>query len=448
MLNRTCIALLLPILLASCGTEPTPFEDVTQASAIRPAALAARPMPVISDGRTDGSPAFYFLFPIVAERAPHAQPFDQDAAPTVTICRLVSGSCAEIVAEFPYSDGAGASLSTVRQWSNLEFYIATWVTPRTKAGERYRATVTARRNVMGFADIQLVRRLPDLRFVPRDVVGVVAGWPLPIRFRIERGAAQATPLASLQLLFADLDASNNLRIYSMQGDGSNRQYLNVGTGPTQRGDLILARGAYQDNAIYAMDGTGGNRHQILGPGPSYSPDLSPDGQSFTLMYGDCAGGHPIATARSNGTALTVLPICATQVPRWSPLGDRLAYSYGTTLYTVKVDGSDIRPVASFPGVLAGQAWSPDGTALVFSWRPVTAANFGIYRIKVDGTGLQQITNVPADDFVQDWSPTGDWLAAFSTRSGSLALWGIRVDGSEPTTISAGTAQPDAVRWKR
>ena len=79
---------------------------------------------------------------------------------------------------------------------------------------------------------------------------------------------------------------------------------------------------------------------------------------------------------------------------------------------------------------------------------MTAANFGIYRIKVDGTGLQQITNVPADDFVQDWSPTGDWLAAFSTRSGSLALWGIRVDGSEPTTISAGTAQPDAVRWKR
>ena len=448
MLNRTCVALLLPILLASCGSGPTAFENVTDPSAIRPAASPARPMPVISDGRTDGSPAFYFLFPIVAERAPNTQPFDQDAAPTVTICRFVSGACVETVAEFPYSDGPGAALSTVRQWSSLEFYIATWATPRTRAGERYRATVTSRGMALGFADIQLVRRVRDLRSVAKDEVGVVAGWPVPIPFRIERQVEQPTPLAALQLVFADLDASNNLRIYSMQGDGSNRQFLNIGTGPTQRGALILARGAYQDNAIYAMDGTGGNRRQILGPGPSYSPDLSPDGRSFTLMYGDCAGGHPIATALSDGTGLTVLPICATQIPRWSPLGNRLAYSYGTTLYTVNIDGSGIQPIGSFPGVLGGPTWSPDGAKFAFSWKPTSAANFGIYTINVDGTGLQQITNGPADDFVQDWSPTGGWLAAFSNRSGGLALWGVRVDGSEPTMIVGGTTQPDAVRWKR
>ncbi len=449
MLQRSYIALMVPVLLASCGAEPTAPEDLTQAAAIRPASPAARPLPVISDGRTDGSPTFYFLFPIVAGPAPHAQPFDQDAAPTVTICRAVNGACVETVAEFPYADQPGASPTTVRQWSSLEFYIATWVTPRARAGARYRATVTARGSAVGFADIQLVRRLGDLRSVPKDVVGVVAGWPLPIPFRIERRVDPATPLASLQLLFSDLDPSNNLRIYSLQGDGSNNQYLNIGTGPTQRGNLILARGAYQDNAIYAMDGTGGNRYQIIGPGgPAYSPDLSPDGQAFTLMYGGCAGGVHVATANSDGTALTVFPICATQTPRWSPLGDRLAYSYATTLYTVKVDGTDVQTVASFTGVLAGQAWSPDGTALVFSWRPTTAANFGIYRINVDGSGLQQITNGPADDFVPDWSPTGDWLAVFSTRSGNLALWGIRADGSDPTLIPAGTAQPEAVRWKR
>lgn len=107
MLKRSYTILMVPVLLASCGAEPTAPEDLTQAAAIRPASPAARPLPVISDGRTDGSPTFYFLFPIVAGPAPHAQPFDQDAAPTVTICRAVNGACVETVAEFPYADQPG-----------------------------------------------------------------------------------------------------------------------------------------------------------------------------------------------------------------------------------------------------------------------------------------------------------------------------------------------------
>lgn len=189
MIKRAWLPLLLSLAFANCATEPTAVSEDADAPSVKPARFGTGPAAVISDGRTDGNHEFYFLFPIVPERAPREAPFDADAAPTVSICRLADGACAETVAVFPYAAGRGSVLSTVKKSTVFEFYIAVWSTPRQKVGERYRATVRAYGIDLGFADIQLVRRILDLPSVPDDIVGVVAGWPLPIPFRVEVGTA-------------------------------------------------------------------------------------------------------------------------------------------------------------------------------------------------------------------------------------------------------------------
>lgn len=175
----------LLLIAAACSTEPASPDPEASPATIKP---ATGPKPVsnlISDGRTDGAAGFYFLFPIVPERPPKNAPFDTTATPTVSICRMAAGVCAETVAEFPYSDRPGFKPGTVRQQGKFEFYLATWVTPRSAAGKRFRATVSARGSALGYADIQVVSRLIELFRVPDDYVGIVAGWPLPIPFRIE-----------------------------------------------------------------------------------------------------------------------------------------------------------------------------------------------------------------------------------------------------------------------
>lgn len=301
---------------------------------------------------------------------------------------------------------------------------------------------------------------PALAAVAQEgtVTGVAVGGPVIVTVKARekktvKGHAAVTvipaivPLASLELIYAERD-NTALNIYAMMGDGTGRRPISAGTGPTWHGNRILARGAFQDNSIYGMDSSGANRQLIVGSGPSYAPDFSPDGARFTFLHGDCGGGHSIATANLDGSGLTILPICATSTPRWSPVGDRLAYAVGPTIYTALVDGSDIRSVATLTGDVSGATWSPDGARLLFSYAPSGSTYAHIFMVNTDGTNLLQISDAPADDWVQDWSSTGDWVLYFSNRSGSLDLWAMRTDGTSEVNLTSGRAPPDAAQWKK
>jgi len=255
------------------------------------------------------------------------------------------------------------------------------------------------------------------------------------------------PAASLHLVYSQLEGTD-LTIWRARGDGTDKQYLNVGTGPTQHNGVIIARGAYQDNRMYAMNGDGTNRHEILPAGPSYTPDFSPGGDRFVLMYGDCGGGlHPVAVANSDGTGLVIHANCTDQSPRWSPLGDRLLYAAGGTIYTAKTDGSDVQPVIALTATMSGLAWATDGTALLFSWKNPTSPFYQMYRVNLDGSGLQVVTSTAADDLLQDWSAEGNWVLFWSNRSGSWGLWAMKADGSAASEIVM-VPQGEQARWKK
>lgn len=225
-------------------------------------------------------------------------------------------------------------------------------------------------------------------------------------------------------------------------------YRETGMWPSRIGNLMVARGGYfGENVIYAMDSTGANKRQIVGAGPSYLPELSPnDGTLVTLMYGDCPGGHPLAVASASGSGVIRVNAgyCTSVAPRWSPLGDRILFSLGSILYTVKADFTDQRIVTSTP-VTDGATWGAHGYEIYFSSKTAGSANVGIYRMNMDGTNVQPVsTNSGHDDFVIDVSPLGDWLVLY--RDGEM--WAMTTLGTQATRIVANGAVQAGVRWVR
>ncbi len=283
------------------------------------------------------------------------------------------------------------------------------------------------------------------------VSGVALGGPVIITARAGKVQGSAavtvgTALADLQLVISEV-REPVLRLFTMRGDGSDRQYIADALGGTWWGNTIIARGAFQDNTIYSMSSTGAGRHQILGAGPSYSPNFSPDGQRFALTYGDCGGNqHPVAIANADGSGLSLIGPCG-DAPKWSPMGDRLVYWSNGNLHTVNTDGSGIVQLTS-TGTAGLASYSPDASRLVY--HDLVEGRQRLLVMNADGTGVWQLTlGEVGDDTDPDWSPMGDWIAFSSTRSGGHEIWTVRATpGAVPTQVTFEGGGQHIPRWKR
>jgi Tol biopolymer transport system component len=121
------------------------------------------------------------------------------------------------------------------------------------------------------------------------------------------------------------------------------------------------------------------------------------------------------------------------------------------LYTMKVDGSDVRQLTAAPGYDGGAFYSWDGRQIVFrAARPDTRAELDEYRellgrslvrprrleiyvMRADGTGLKQVTRNGAANFAPFMGPdTGRIVFSSNLHdpSGrSFALYLVNTDGS-------------------
>ena len=147
-------------------------------------------------------------------------------------------------------------------------------------------------------------------------------------------------------------------------------------------------------------------------------------------------------------------------PTPSPDGEYIAYNSGPEgnydIYLMKKDGSEVRPIATNPGIDYAPTWldndrivyisqkgtswqivelrlssgvtrmiyetdaekrilsaSPDVTKLAFAMK--NGSTFDIYTVSVLDGSSTQITGDLADDYYPSWSPTGDHIAFMSTR---------------------------------
>ena len=172
----------------------------------------------ISDGaNTGGGPAngdFFFLPPMVpdpsASLAYDAGAFDPDRAPRVEICRLTAVEprvCAETIRTF---ESAAITVSTID-----EQYQVNWHTDENPLAldQFYRIQVQLPRHshdgvvqyhTLGYADVDPVNSGRELKNIGTgQVIGLVDGRTLPIKFRIERSPRCAVSDDCVEAIVSD-----------------------------------------------------------------------------------------------------------------------------------------------------------------------------------------------------------------------------------------------------
>jgi Tol biopolymer transport system component len=105
------------------------------------------------------------------------------------------------------------------------------------------------------------------------------------------------------------------------------------------------------------------------------------------------------------------------------------------------DGSGARRLTSAPGPQFDPSFSPDGSLIAYrdSRRGINKDD-EIWVMDRDGGHARNLTHDHANDWSPAWSPDGTTIAFASTRSGSLELWTMASDGSNPRRLSRSPAE--------
>ena len=121
------------------------------------------------------------------------------------------------------------------------------------------------------------------------------------------------------------------------------------------------------------------------------------------------------------------------------------------IYTMNVDGTDVRRLTTTPGYDGGPWWSPDGKKIVYrAWHPTDSAGLADYRsllaqrmvrpsrmelfvMNADGSDQRQITSLGGANFGPSWTPDGRRIIFSSNhkspRSRNFELYLINLDGT-------------------
>jgi Tol biopolymer transport system component len=108
------------------------------------------------------------------------------------------------------------------------------------------------------------------------------------------------------------------------------------------------------------------------------------------------------------------------------------------IYSVNLDGSDLRNLSSYALTDEIAVWSPDGTKIAFS-RDVGNADYKIWVMNADGTDQHQISPEDSRDTDPTWSPDGTRIA-FASTEGTPDVWVMDADGTNRMNLT------NAVDW--
>jgi len=185
------------------------------------------------------------------------------------------------------------------------------------------------------------------------------------------------------------------------------------------------------------------------------PTWSPDGKLIAYTT-DVSGEQQLALRPAEGgpeRILTRFERGYLYAARWSPAGDRLAFSDNEhRLWIITAAGGEPVQVAQDRySEIHDQAWSPDGRWLAYS---ITAANqqTGIWLYDVEKRKAVMVSDPRTNDFSPAFDPAGRYLLFLSTRHENPTASQVETDfadlkttGIYVATLKRGAASPFAPR---
>lgn len=135
-------------------------------------------------------------------------------------------------------------------------------------------------------------------------------------------------------------------------------------------------------------------------------------------------------------------------PRWSPKGDRIAYTSfnGGRLHVqiAEVGSKADRPLIPGDGASFAPSFSPDGQSIALSI--ASAGNTDIFVVDAAGGFPRRLTTSPAIDTSPSYSPDGQHIVFSSDRSGTEQIYVMNADGSNQRRISFGPGDYGSPVW--
>jgi Tol biopolymer transport system component len=317
------------------------------------------------------------------------------------------------------------------------------------------------------------------------------------------GSALATlPGHNGQITFQRVDASGYWQVWVANPDLTHERQITAGAfgsgfpswSPddsrivfqSDRADPDVTDG-YEIQDVFTMRRDGTDVRKITDSlGFSGTPSWSPDGRwiVFNADRADYPGSQGIYIVRSDGSSrprrITSLPAGSgwQELARFSPDGKRIVFDEVRNapqkhpddpvievgaLFTVRLDGSDLRRVTPWGLHAVDADWSPDGRRLVFASQP--AEDDYIQRVMVvdaDGRHLRELTHgdgitgegddtVYQESFNPAWSPDGTKIifvrASYTAADGfAMGLMTMRPDGSRQAWVSDDRGEEHQPDW--
>lgn len=222
---------------------------------------------------------------------------------------------------------------------------------------------------------------------------------------------QWSPDGSTIAYFRNDYSGNDIGVWTIRADGSDRHLVIVGDTPAWSADgssIAISRSGY----IYICDADGTNLRQIKEWSSCYFPTWSPDGRNLAFNRTsprDSAGTWIVDLAGERAPYRLDLGDVLGEMPDWSPDGSRIALggydgSGGRNLYVWSIPEQKLRRLTNQRGEEGYPRWAPDGRRIAYT------TDSGIRVIDAD-TGADHA--VPGTDQVglsawqtSDWSPDG------------------------------------------
>jgi Tol biopolymer transport system component len=237
-----------------------------------------------------------------------------------------------------------------------------------------------------------------------------------------------------------------------RGGGAARSHAR---GPAQPGKIAL-----ESDGIWVMNPDGSGKTRIVNRS-AWSMSWSPDGKRLAFISGD-SGERAVYVVNADGTDLRRLALDhpadpdfglwdADSPPRWSPSGDRIAFtrweeSAGAPqqIWVIAPDGTSAARLTSGRWDSIMPAWSPDGSRIAFV--SSTGQRSCIFLMNAEGSGMRQLSHAskeeqdsprlrkspgprltPLFDSGPAWSPDGRRIAF---HKGFGGIWLLNPDSGQ------------------